>query len=62
MSSSPDPITVAEATMEDAIRAAGMTVTEEGKRRWRERLSQPMPEEVLDAGRQMRAKARGEAA
>ncbi len=61
-SSTPEPATVAEATMDDALRAAGMTVTEEGKSRWRQRLNRPMPEEVLAAGRQMRAKARGTAA
>jgi post-segregation antitoxin (ccd killing protein) len=38
---------------DEVLRAAGFTVTEAGKRRWRERLREPIPAEALAEGRRM---------
>jgi hypothetical protein len=46
---------------EEVLREAGMTPTEAGKQRWRELLSQPIPEEALAEGRRWLAEARDEA-
>ena len=40
---------------DEVLRAAGFAVTEEGKRRWRERLREPIPAEALAEGRRMLA-------
>jgi hypothetical protein len=37
----------------DVLRLAGFDPSEEGKRRWRERLAQPIPPHAVEAGRQM---------
>ena len=37
----------------EVLRHAGIEVTEQGKARWRDRLAQPMPDDVLDAGRRL---------
>jgi hypothetical protein len=51
---------------EKVLREAGMAPTEAGKQRWRERLSEPIPDEALAEGRRWlaedRAEARGDAA
>jgi len=47
---------------EKVLREAGMAPTEAGKQRWRELLSQPIPEEALAEGRRWLAEAHGEAA
>lgn len=39
--------------VEEVLRRAGIEVTEAGKARWRERLAEPMPADVLDAGRRL---------
>lgn len=41
------------ARIADALRAAGIVVTEEGKARWRDRLAEPIPRDVLEEGRRM---------
>ena len=38
---------------DDVLRRAGFEPTDEGKRRWRERLDQQIPEHALAAGREM---------
>jgi hypothetical protein len=40
---------------DEVLRAAGFTVTEQGKRRWRERLREPIPAEALAEGRRLLA-------
>jgi hypothetical protein len=61
-SSAADDAAVAGASMADALRAAGIAVTEDGKRRWRERLRESIPDEALTEGRRARSEARGDAA
>ncbi|MGW4461074.1 hypothetical protein [Micromonospora sp. NBC_01796] len=39
--------------VDEVMRRAGIEVTEEGKARWRDRLAEPMPADVLDAGRRL---------
>jgi prevent-host-death family protein len=39
--------------LEDVLRRVGMEVTEEGKARWRFRLTQPIPAEALAEGRRL---------
>ena len=46
---------------EKVLREAGMAPTEAGKQRWRELLSQPIPEEALAEGRRWLAEAHDEA-
>lgn len=41
------------ARTDEVLRRAGITVTEDGKARWRERLSQPIAPEAVDAGRRL---------
>ena len=43
---------------EEILRSIGFDITEEGKRRWRERLNTPMPPEVLAEGRRWRQASR----
>ncbi|GAA5180912.1 hypothetical protein GCM10023322_14300 [Rugosimonospora acidiphila] len=49
---------------DEVLRAAGFDVTEAGKRRWRDRLREPIPAEALSQARRMlgRDAAAGEAA
>src|SRR5689334_8538793 len=44
--------------LDQLIRDLGIAVTEEGKARWRERLSKPISPEALAEGRRMRERAR----
>lgn len=41
------------ARTEEVLRAAGIEVTEAGKRRWRERLAQPIPADAVEEGRRL---------
>lgn len=41
------------ARTDEALRAAGIEVTEAGKRRWRERLARPIPAEAVEEGRRL---------
>jgi hypothetical protein len=49
---------------DEILRAAGFDITEAGKRRWRERLREPIPADALTEARRMlgRPGATGEAA
>lgn len=40
---------------DQVLRAAGFDITEDGKRRWRERLSRPIPQDALTEARRMLA-------
>lgn len=44
---------MAGAQLDEALRRAGIEVTEAGKARWRERLAEPIPDEALAEGRRM---------
>ncbi|WDZ83751.1 hypothetical protein [Micromonospora cathayae] len=44
---------IAAGRLEDVLRRVGMDVTDEGKARWRSRLAQPIPAEVLAEGRRI---------
>jgi hypothetical protein len=46
---------------EKVLREAGIVPTEAGKQRWRDRLSQPIPEDALAEGRRWLAEADTEA-
>ena len=37
----------------DVLRRAGFDPSEDGKRRWRERLARPVPPHAVEAGQQM---------
>jgi hypothetical protein len=39
--------------LEEALRRAGIEVSEAGKAHWRRRLSEPIPDEAVDEGRRM---------
>lgn len=55
-------VTVTDPTLDDVLHAAGFVPTAAGKQRWRQRLSTPIPADVLDEGRRMLDQARGTAA
>jgi hypothetical protein len=38
---------------DEVLRAAGFDITEAGKRRWRDRLREPIPVDALTQGRRM---------
>src|SRR6266480_651865 len=45
-------------TIEEVMAQAGIQLTEEGRRKWRERLAKPIPPEALAEGRRMSEAAR----
>jgi hypothetical protein len=54
--------TVTDPALDDVLRAAGFEITDEGRRRWRAELSQPIPQGALDDAKRLLARARGRAA
>jgi hypothetical protein len=44
------------ARTDEILRAAGIVVTEAGKRRWRQALATPIPQDVLAEGRRILAR------
>lgn len=42
----------------DILRRAGFDPSDEGKRRWRERLARPIPAHAVEAGQQMIGRTR----
>ncbi len=46
----------------DVLRRAGFDPSADGKRQWRERLSQPIPSHAVEAGQQMIGRARPDSA
>lgn len=49
-------------TLDQVLRDAGFTVTEDGRERWRRRLATPIPAEALAEAERLSNRARGHAA
>jgi hypothetical protein len=44
---------MAEGRVDEVLRRAGIEVTAEGKARWRERIAQPIPDDVVAEGQRL---------